>query len=303
MRLFTYRSFGLVISSQIECCELLPGPNTSPDVSLRFGRVPEILDNSEEYPLAQGILYQVINDQFLLKVDCIARYLVRNGNEIIVDPFPQADVDLVKLFLLGSAFGALLFQRGILPLHGSAVATHNGAALFVGPSGHGKSTLAGAFHQRGYSVISDDVCAIGNMDGLPLVLPAYPRLLLWPDAVGCLVGKETNLRPALAGQEKYQFPVDQKFASDAVPIRVVYVLNPTNSHSVTLTPLTGFDKIRTLTENTYRLQFLHGMNLGERHFRQIAEVAEHVSVARVDRPKGEFRLDELVDVLEADILD
>ena len=90
----------------------------------------------------------------------VARYLVSGGCEIIIEPHPTATEKDVRLFLLGSAMGALLLQRGIWPLHGSAIAGRSGAALFVGVSGSGKSTLVGAFHQRGFQVLADDVCAI-----------------------------------------------------------------------------------------------------------------------------------------------
>ena len=252
---FMYPAFGLIVNSEIECCELLPCIGSAHDVSVRNGIVPENLGNDHDFSLVEGVLYQASHDQFLLKLEGIANYLVRNGNEIIVEAGPESDMDIVRLFLFGSAFGALLFQRGVLPLHGSAVTTPKGAVLFVGPSGHGKSTLAGAFHKRGYSVLSDDVCAITSTDGVPMVLPAYPRLLLWADAVGHLAGENANLSPALARQEKYQFPVYQNFASDAVPIRAVYVLHPTSGQTITLTQLTGFDKIGTLTENTYACSF------------------------------------------------
>jgi len=297
MGLFAYRAFGLTISSEIECHELLPGTGTA-DIRVWYGSVPFHLDN----PVAQGVLYQAAPQQFLLNLAGVARYLVRNGNEIIVDPAVESDGDSIRLFLFGSAFGALLFQRGVLPLHGSAVATPRGSVLFVGPSGHGKSTLAGAFHLRGYPVLSDDVSAITSINGVPQILPAYPRLLLWADSVDRLGMESTKLTPARASLEKYHFPVVQGFASEATPLYAVYVLETTNSREVSLTPLTGFAKIKTLTDNTYRGHFLKGMKLADQHFRQIGAVAEHARVVRVERPDGAFRLDELVDLLEKDFV-
>ena len=99
-------------------------------------------------PGGQGVLYQSAPRQFLLKISRVARYLVSDGNEIIVDPEPDADLSAIRLFLFGSAFGALLHQRGILPLHGSAIVTSRGAVVFAGVSGSGKSALACAFHRQ-----------------------------------------------------------------------------------------------------------------------------------------------------------
>ena len=56
--------------------------------------------------------------------------------------------------------GAILMQRKILPLHGSAIAIDGKAYAIVGDSGAGKSTLASAFLKRGYQLLSDDVITV-----------------------------------------------------------------------------------------------------------------------------------------------
>ena len=44
----------------------------------------------------------------------------------------------VRAYLLGTAIGALLHQRGLLPLHASAVEVNGRAVAFIAPAGHGK---------------------------------------------------------------------------------------------------------------------------------------------------------------------
>ncbi|MCP4397035.1 MAG: hypothetical protein GY801_07015 [bacterium] len=75
---------------------------------------------------------------------------------------------------IASELGALLHQRELLPLHGSAIKVNDGVCVFVGLSGNGKSTVAAAFRQRGYQVLADDVCVVSiREDGLP---PGDPRV-------------------------------------------------------------------------------------------------------------------------------
>lgn len=295
---YNYFTYGLYVASEIECPELCPALSTTTEVMIRLGTVPQHLEN----PTGCGVLYQTTPDTFLLNLDRIARYLVRNGNEITIEPAPDADEDSIRLFLLGSCFGALLFQRGLLPLHGSAIATPKGAVVFVGASGHGKSTLAGAFHQRGYQVLSDDVAAVSIKNGIPHVLPAYPRLMLWADAVERLGVTSTKLRPARAQLEKFHYRLEQPPLEHEYPLHAIYLLAPTNSSTITITPLSGFDKIQRLNDNTYRNQFLTGMKLAETHFRQIAVIAQHAKVARVTRPDNSYQLDELAALLQEDFL-
>ncbi len=71
----------------------------------------------------RGVMAQAEGaDRFLLAIPGVAAFHVHGGREIIIQPAPQADAAAIRLFLLGSAFGALLHQRGITPMHGSAVA-------------------------------------------------------------------------------------------------------------------------------------------------------------------------------------
>ncbi len=133
------KPFGLDIQSVIP----LPGcveAEGTPDVSIRFGEVPDSLPNASTIRACT----QARPGQFLLIVDRVAKYLVENGDIITIQPAPGATEDEIRLFLMGSAWSALLLQRGLLPLHGSAVQVNDKAYVLAGPSGNGKSTLAAA---------------------------------------------------------------------------------------------------------------------------------------------------------------
>ena len=180
--MFLYRAYEINFASEIE----FPGMATTDDdpalprVTIRRGEVPEFLDGRQD----DNSYYQVEPHRILLRIDGVARYLISKGRDITVAPAPEAHPDTVRLFLLGSSMGALLYQRGLLPLHGSAIETPRGAMVFVGPQGIGKSTLAAHFQRRGYRILSDDVCVLARdgSDGLR-VLPAFPKLRLCPDAL------------------------------------------------------------------------------------------------------------------------
>ncbi len=142
-----YKTYGLTIDSEISLPELIPQTNRNEQdaarasqqgiVQIRLGAVPEQL----EHPTGQGVLYQASANQFLLSMNHIARYLVRNGNEIIIQPALNALESDIRVFLLGSVFGALLHQRELLVLHASAIGTDAGAVLFTGPSGIGRCSV------------------------------------------------------------------------------------------------------------------------------------------------------------------
>jgi hypothetical protein len=292
---YSYNAFGLRICSEIECEHLLPGSGQA-DVHISLGHVPDRLEDAT----AGGVLYQSTPGKFLLNIDRVARYLVSDGNEILIHPAPEADFDAIRLFLLGTAFGALLHQRGIFPLHGSAIVTTGGAVVFAGLSGCGKSTIAGAFHQRGYSVLADEICAVDTGDSLR-VMPANPFLMLWADALREMGVDRLGLRPARSQIEKYILPLGDGFASEATRLRALYIVETTQSDLLSVpTPIKGFGKIEALARNTYRPHFVEHMNLEGEHLKQITAIAQRIQVRRIDRPRGPFRLGDLVNLLEED---
>jgi hypothetical protein len=246
------------------------------------------------------VRFQAACEDFLLTIDGVARFLIQNGQNISVEPADDANPDLVGLFLSGSAMGALLLQRGILPLHGSSVCTPHGALIFCGASGYGKSTLAAAFSNRGFPVISDDVSAVRFSENGFQLLPASPNLYLWQDALEYLQLKKNNLRRAVEREDKYQIPLPAQNIFNPVNILSIYLLQPDNVPSVVLSPLSGFDKINALINNTYRLQFIAPMGLERWHFDKICEVAAQTRIVRAYRPVNSYQLSELISAIESD---
>jgi len=111
-----YHAFGLKIASAVPFLDM-PQTEGSPDVTIVYGKTPESLSDAK----IKGVRYQAGPGEFLLRVDNVARYYVSNGDHILIERDPDAADEEILLFLMGSAMGALLHQRNILPLHGSAI--------------------------------------------------------------------------------------------------------------------------------------------------------------------------------------
>ena len=117
----------------------------------------------------------------------VGRFLVRAGKEILIDLAPSSNDDEVRAYLSVACFGALCHQRGITPLHASAIDVADGCVAFVGASGAGKSTLAAALARRGHEIIGDDDCFLQL--GTKADVQAWPgisRIWLWEDARAAL---------------------------------------------------------------------------------------------------------------------
>ncbi len=293
----TFKAFGLTISSCIPLPELLPGAGAA-HVDVVYGPVPPALPDSKR----NGVCYQAIPGQLLLEVNRVARYLVRGGNQIVIERHSQACDDDVRLFLLGSAFGALLHQRGILALHGSSVEVDDGCVVFLGKSGIGKSTLATVLASRGYPCLGDDVCAVSiGDDGTAYASPAYPQAKLWNDALQHLGIDPAGLRRIRPSREKRAVPIKRFSSAERVPVKRIYVLSRRkNDSTVSLSPLTGPSRIRVLRDYTYRVEFLDGLNLTSHHFKQIVQVASRIPLARVFCPRRESGVEKIANAVEDD---
>jgi hypothetical protein len=296
---FSYQAFGLHFRVCLPCPELLPS-NQPPDVTITYGQVPEAL----EAPFPEGKWYQSATGLVLLKIRDTANYLIKDGKEIIIERARQATDNEVRLFLLGSAMGALIHQRGLLPLHGSAIRLPDGsAAIFMGPSGIGKSTLAAAFRQRGYAVAADDVSLIfTDADGSPQLQPAFPELKLWAEAAAKIGENAETLLRARTRQEKYSLCFHRQFDATSLPLRRLYVLQTAEDEQCEINRLQGLEKMTVLTQNTYRRFFLKEMHQKLEHFQLCAALGRHTQMSRVSRPRHIFQLNELVALIEQDFI-
>jgi hypothetical protein len=304
--MYFYQAYQLTIHADFPIPEFLlaappagrAGSGAPPDVIIRRGSVPASLEGAT----GKGVLYQATSNRFLLTMDEVARYLVQDGNEIIVEPAAGGLDSDVRVFLLGSCLGALLHQRGLLVLHAGAVHTDRGAVVFTGASGSGKSTLIGELLRRGHTMMVDDVCALAlDPAGAPSVLPGYPRTRLWADAVEKLEHDITGMNRTRPALEKYERQVTEQYWGQPAPLHRIYLLTSGNPDRLALEPEPPIRTFQTMLHNTYRRRFLDGLQMRAAHFDLIAAVAKQTGVTRVVRPTQPFRLQELADLIEQDL--
>jgi hypothetical protein len=293
-----YTAFGLQIASEPELPGLLPG-NGSAEVTIRFGRVPEHLPEPHK---GKGVAYEINDDSFLLNVPGVAKYLVNHGNEIVIDKQNGADDHDIALFTINTPIGALLYQRGYLPLHASAIAVNGGCAIFTGISGAGKSTLFASFHQHGFHVLSDEVCAISlSPNGEPYVQPGVAYTYLWRDVLD-FMGKDVNkLRHRNNNPEKYKLHIEERFCQEALPLKRVYVLATKNTPGIEIEEIKGTDKFLPVKQNAYRPRIGKEISNPAAAFMMHVGIGKHTVVKRVSRPRDIINIDQLRELIIKDM--
>ncbi len=294
-----HRAFGLTIRSCLPLPELLPVCDpTSADIEVAFGDVPVELPGA----VVRGVRYEAAPDRLLLRVDEVARYLVNDGWRVTIEREPGGEDADVRAFLLGPVMGAILHQRDDLVLHGSAIEVEGEGVAFLGISGVGKSTLASAFRQRGYAVLTDDLCVVRTRsDGRMVIHPSFPHAKLWLDSLKQLSVPAAGLRRVRTKIEKRIVPLEGSFATEALPVRKLYLLVAANSGELSLKTVEGPRKFNLLKNHTYRFGFLAGVSDKTGHFQQTLKLAQQVPVSIARRPESPFRLDDLVALIESDL--
>ena len=293
---FHYELYGFRLQSGFPLPELSPAEAGSfADIAVRYDDVPsDGLPNGERL----GPFLAVNPDEFWIEVPRVARYLVRDGREIVVDPVPGIDPESVRAFLLGSCVGALMLQRGFLVLHGNAIQIGDACMICVGPSGAGKSTLAAAMLQRGYTMLGDDVVPV-DADGY--AQPGLPRIKLWQDTAAQLGISTEGLPRIRPGMEKFSYSVSGRLSERGVPVRWIYILSEWRKNEFALEPIQGMDRFRALRNNTYRVRFVDGLSLRGKHLALCGNLAGRARVATVTRPECGFAIDRLVDLILEDV--
>jgi hypothetical protein len=296
---------GWRIRSEIPLPSLPPWPDDghAVDIEIRRGAVAAAIQN----PRYAGPVVQLGQDGTCrFSLPAIGAFLLRDGRDIVVDVaegVPDADV---RLFLFGSVFGLLCHQRGLLPLHASAVLIDGRAVAFSGPSGVGKSTLAAAFVARGYPLVCDDVLVVDPQGtGEPVVRPGVTQMRLWHTALEALGHSTDSLERPRATLNKYVMP------SGTPPIRtplslaaVIHLETVQTPQHAACTPLAGLEAVSHLRDAVYRAWLADRMGEAPRIaancLRLAAGLRLHTRLSRLhDFEKLPATVDRILAMLEA----
>ena len=247
----------------------------------------------------QDSYYFIKENLCMFEVPGVAVYLIQNGNKITFSPMTNVKENQLRLFLLGSCMGAILMQRRILPLHGSAIAINGKAYAIVGDSGAGKSTLASAFLNKGYQLLSDDVIPVTpTSDSIPFVTPAYPQQKLWRESLDQF-GRNANDYEALVDREnKFSVPVAAtQFSTEYLPLAGVFELVKTEEDRIKLHSIQKMERFHTLYRHTYRNFYIEEMGLMHWHFHTCAQMVNKIEFYQLSRPVSRFTPNELLDLI------
>ena len=221
-------------------------------------------------------------------------FRIRDGRDIAIawgGAVPPPDIEA---YLLGSAWGVLCHQRGLLPLHCSAIAFGGRAFAITGQPGAGKSTLAAALCRNGLDYVTDDM---GVLDpARDFALDAMPKAMkLCADAaahLGITCGKRVASRVD-------KFFVAAPVAATVGTLAALYVLDDAGADASAITELSGAERFVQLIASIYRVEWLSLLRQPEAVFAQAAALSRRLRIFRFARPRDFGRFDDGVAMLIA----
>ncbi len=259
-----YTAYGFSVHSEIPLPGLVPG-GAPADIRIRLATP---FDPPVEGDDAQTLLRLAGNEAFL-SVSGVGAFRIRNGREVVVRPAVGVPPGRLRLFLVGTVMALLLYQRGLLVLHASAVSIGGGVVAFVGETGLGKSSLAAALHGFGCPLVADDLTPVEIGPAGPLVHPGFPQVKLTPEAARALGRDPAGLIPFHAGEEKGACRLPDGFPRGPLPLRRIYLLE--RQPGVAIEPVRPAEALVELLGNSYPSKLMQSG--GAPHFRQCGAVA------------------------------
>lgn len=305
--MFYYTIHGLLVESNLA----LPSLESVRIETLKIKKIDLIIekvsDNSTVFNISNDELpdsdstIKTSQKDISINIKNIAKYRIKNGRKIYIKPYKDAPRQSIQLYLLGSIFAVALHQRELLVLHANAIVIEDRVVLFMGDSGAGKSTTAAIFQQKGYSIISDDVVAINNKG---LIEGGFPQIKLYGSSLEQLDIPSKGLTNIHEQKGKFILPITKLTQHFPIKIAAIYKLNVSSQESISpikIVPIEGMNRFRDLVNNTYRNEYITGMDLKNEHLDLCSTISKAVHMSEITRPTSYFSGHELLDAILFDL--
>jgi hypothetical protein len=224
------------------------------------------------------------SESSLIRIEAVADFEVRRGQHISVWPAIGAMQKDIEIFLFGPVWATLCHQRGLLPLHASAI-LGKGIIAFAGRSGVGKSTTAALMGLLDYKLFADDILTVGlDQNSVPGAWPYLRRLKLQDDSIFQLA--LTAVEPVSERLDKGKYFVHPKSVADDKWTRLerLYLLEIDHaSLQNSIDRIVGAEAVRALIEQTYHFDFIVGSKAYNNHLTLCTQLASKIAIYRLRR--------------------
>jgi len=303
---YSYYVYGIPVRSDMRFPLEESARRLEPAVELRRGDRSQFANVSLESDPENW--YQLVtfpDRSFYIRWPELFEFLVSpDGRRITYNPLPQASLVAFETYLLGQVLSYALLKLGYEVLHATTVIVDGEALAFLGQSGYGKSSLAAAFLQAGFKILSDDLLVLRETPEGFLIPPGLPRIKLFPEIAERFLPFPINGAAMNPLTEKSVIPVPKMHSWRAPALlRALYKLpypSPRRSPSkVRIWGLPEKTVFRELLASAFNSRMVETARL-RRQFETTARLLTTAPVRRISYPRGLDHLPEARDAILAD---
>lgn len=283
--MYYYKLYGMTIESDLEFPQLVISDGDAlADVRIAQADFSEdVKEKTREKCYAMGSEYTYFANK-------TCQMQIYEGKKLTYALTGEGWPQYLQTYILGYGMSFLALQRGMLPIHCSALADENGAILIAGESGSGKSTITASFLKNGYRLMADDMALV---DG-GKVYPAFPYQKLCRN-VALAEGYQLNeLIYIDEDKDKFLAPYRGEFPLHGEKIKGFILLRVVNGEQVVDAEIAGLGRFEVFAGNLF-VRHLIGKEKYAPHIGQkCLEMASKVPVYAIGRPNGFDTTEEVV---------
>ena len=295
-----YHLFGIIMASDYKFANPLPKVSGIPDVSFTCS-------STSPYPV-DWMKKPVHTSRFMTDVgeSVLSIYALDDGyvcrfagivdfylfpDLIIAHPLDPASRHMVETLLLGEIFSIWLELKDIRMIHASAIVINNEAIAFLSFSTGGKSSLAAAFAQQGYLILTDDLLPVENRHNLFLARSGYPAMRMWPDQAAHFLGSYEDLEFVRPEYSKRRVVIGPQgfgtFCSEEKLLKVIYVPQRRSPGSaISIEPVSKKDAFFVLLQNSFSGGIVEDLGLQPQRMNFFSRMVKQVPVRILNYPEG-----------------
>jgi hypothetical protein len=184
-------------------------------------------------------------------------YVSMSSKEIHICPIsPEISSETLQHLVLDQVLPRVMAHEGHLVIHASAIAKNGSAIVIIGPSGYGKSTMAGSFLEADWSLMGDDAFVILQVGDCFMGKAVYQSLRLNPDSVDEIfqVRPELSQVSPYTSKQRVAFQRDMERAIPQIAVSALFFLAPDQSNNhISLRPMRVAESCMGIISNSFSL--------------------------------------------------
>jgi hypothetical protein len=217
---------------------------------------------------------------------------------------------MVEICFLGTVIACWFELQGVLALHAAASVIDGEVAAFLSSNKGGKTSLAAAFMQQGYPLLTDDILLIEQQDGRTNGRSGYPQIRMWPEQAELLFGSSEAYSYVHPYLEKRRIPIEYEkpgsFLSGRFPLIRCYIperYTPDNDDQAktTIAPIPTVEALLALAGYSFLFWLVEAIGLQPRRLKTLAQIVQTVPVSNLSYPDGVAHLPAVCQAVIADL--